>query len=110
MAIAPAPELDPSAAPEAAAPAEDTGYTIEIKVSGDGSITVSSESANEEAGEESAEGGEAAEAPEGTPVKSIKEALTLVLDIYRNDGQASQGASADDQMNEGFGTPNQGEE
>lgn len=83
---------DPSAEAEG-------GYTIEIAVSGDDSMTVSVESA----GQEGAESG-MAEASEGVPAKSIKDALTMALAIYKSNGQMPQGESDQDaSFNEGFG-------
>lgn len=61
--------------------AETGGYCIEIYVGADGAISVATESKAEEQGE----GGE----NEGrTPVSSIKEALTMALDIYKSNGNA----------------------
>ena len=77
--------------------AEDSGYTVELEVAGDGTMTVSVESA----GQESAESG--GEDAAGTPVKSIKEALALILEIVKAGGQMpdTQGAEAD--FNAGYG-------
>ena len=105
-------DMQPQAAlvAEAAAPEDQApGYVIEIHVSGDGSITVGCESDSEESAEAApgAEGaeGEAYEPMEGKPAKNIKEALTIALDIFRNDGKAGSGMNAQDEMNEGFNGP-----
>jgi hypothetical protein len=78
------------------------GYTIEIKVGGDGKISVgvepNAEEAAEEGGEDGAEGGD-----DMQPVGSFKEAMKLANDIYTHAGniQAS-GAGASD-MSSGYG-------
>ena len=104
---------DSSASPDTGATSstDDTGgasYTIEISVTPDG-ISVGVESADQENAEQGAAGaaggagGEAA-----TPVKSIKEALTLALEIYRADGEMPEtsGTSPEDAMDAGYsGTP-----
>lgn len=71
---------------------DDGSYCIEIKVSPDGSFTVGVESSAYEAAEE--QGAEAAgeSKEEGKTYSSIKEALTAVLDIVKNKGQASDNA------------------
>lgn len=86
---------DPSAAaaPEAKTPL----VTIEIQVFGENEFTVSAESGEEEA----AEGSETAEGPEGEPAETIKEALTLALQIFKKAVKGS-GTSAEDQMSAGF--------
>ena len=89
-----APPADPAMTEGEQAPA---GYVIEIAVSGDNAITVSVESAEAEMGE----GG--APEPQGTPVKSIRDALSLVIDIYKNAGQMQDHGDAD--FAAGFGKP-----
>jgi hypothetical protein len=74
------------AAPAGAMPEESAAkFTIEISAMEGGSCTVAVESAAQEASEGSPEG----EAAEAAPVQvnSIKEALSLALEIYRNGGQ-----------------------
>lgn len=67
-------------------------YVIEIRVSG-GSLTVSSEPIKGVDGAE--EAGEA----QGQPVKSIGEAVKLVMDIYENGGELGAG---EDDFTSGF--------
>lgn len=105
-------DQDPTAgAPGAPDDAQGDGsYVIEIRVSGSKEITVCVEEGSEEAGEEAgADGGDAdsygASGAGGgddnsVPVKSIKEALTLALEIFRNDGELPQ--QADDDFQQGF--------
>ena len=87
----------------------DGAYVIEIRVSANKEITVCVESGSEEDAEE--QGGDAGGDPDGgdygasgddnsVPVKSIKEGLTLALEIFKNDGQMPQ--QADDQFQQGF--------
>lgn len=100
---------DPSAG-AAGAQQDDGSYVIEIRVSGDKQISVCVERGAEEASEEGAsdQGGQADAGDYGgsgadddsTPVKSIKEALTLALEIFRADGVLPQ--SADDDFQQGF--------
>ena len=99
-----APDQTDDTTSSTASPA-DTGagaasYTIEISVTPDG-ISVGVESADQESSEESGAGG-AGGGSEATPVPSIKAALTMALDIYRNDGQMPEGNGEDD-MASGFG-------
>lgn len=86
-------------APEAqdAAPEETGGYSIEIKVGADGSITVAQESGEMEAAEH-----ENVEAPEGQPAKDIKEALKMVLAIYNGNGTAQPATSEQDAAQSAF--------
>jgi hypothetical protein len=77
------------------------GYVIEIRVGADKSISVCVESAADEDAEESGGGddGSGGDSDDNsTPVKSIKEALTMALEIYRNDGEMPQQADADFQQ------------
>ena len=69
---------------EAPAEAEPTnqGYTIEISVLPDGTFSVSSESIETEAVEETGEPGSEV----GQQAKSFGEALKIALDIYKADG------------------------
>jgi hypothetical protein len=90
-------ETPPMTDPGTDAP-DDTsnGYTIEIKVDGSGAITLSVEPAADEAAEEQGEGAES-----GQPVKNIKEACSLVMDIFNNAGQMTDGGDGD--FDSGFG-------
>lgn len=98
-------------APDTDESQDDGSYVIEIRVGGDKSISVCVESGADEAGEESGGGegaGEASEDDAGgdsgmgdyVPCKSIKEALTLALEIFRADGQMPN--KADDDFQQGF--------
>jgi hypothetical protein len=87
---------DPSfgAAPEAET--DDGGYVIEIKVDGQGKISVCVE--NEAGGApEGVDGGmappenEDAEMSQYQPAANIKEALTMALDIFKANGKAAPG-------------------
>lgn len=86
----------------------DTGYTIEIEVAGDGSITVSAETSAQEESEGSGESAEGADGSsgdnEGTPVDSIEEALDLAKQIFKNNGQMpkSNGMSVEQAFKGGF--------
>ena len=107
------PAADPSAAD--AGGSGDTapqGYTIEIMVAADGTITVDVEQGaddSDESGEGAETGGDTstggdADAGSPTPAKNIKDALSIALDIYRNSGEiaAATTAPADD-MQAGYG-------
>lgn len=94
-----------------AAPADDTtataddstegagGYTIEIHVSADDTITVSVETEEEEDAEHEATGTE----PEMMDAKNIREALKKVMEIYSNAGKPVDTGAAEAQMSEGYG-------
>lgn len=107
MAQDPSMSADTDADPSEAGDQDDSqggGYCIEIHVAADGSITVDVEPEAEEASEEQGEdggesGGEGAE-PKGAPAKNIKDALTMALEIFRNQGQ--QPGAADDSFQQGF--------
>lgn len=105
--------MQPGAAPagqepgmEAEAPA---GYEICIRVGGDGKLSVGVESGQAEA-TEAAPGMEPGATPmpeeaggQYMPVESIKEALTMALDIYRADGQMpGDGGMADAEFDAGY--------
>ena len=96
------PAMDPVAGE--AQEGEDGSYTIELSVDGSGQITVSVESAADEAGEESAEPGgapgEPAEAGQSYP--DIKSALTAVLQIYKSNGKMVGPNDEKDQIAAGF--------
>jgi len=87
-----APPADPAMTEGEQAPA---GYVIEIYVGADNSLSVNVEDA-------SAEGAEGAE-PAGQPVQSIRDAVSLVLDIFKNAGQMQDGGDAD--FAAGYGQP-----
>lgn len=67
-------------AEEGAMDGMDGGYTICVRVSADGSLSVGTE---RETAEEAAE-----EYANFTPAEDIKAALTKALEIYKSDGQA----------------------
>ena len=93
--------LDPTMT-DAESPAEDSaepgeeGFTIEIEVAGDGSITVSMESASQESAEGSGEDSE------GTPAKDIGEALKIALSMYREASGGTDSTAANEQFKAGF--------
>lgn len=89
---------DPSAQGE---DATEGGYTIEIEVAGDGSITVSVESAATEGAEST--GDESQDEQSAQPAANIKEALTLALAAYKNDGKLPDLQGQADQFDQGFG-------
>ena len=79
--------------------AQDAGYTICIKVAGDGSLSVGLENeAAEMAAAPGSADGEAAEESGYRPAEDIKDALTQALSIYKADGQAT----AESQFDSGF--------
>ena len=88
----------PEAPEEAGAEQEQGGYCIEIHIGADGQISIGVETEAEEDAEHEATGQE----PERTPVKGIREAMEVVLDIFKSGGQM---AEANDQFAEGFGAP-----
>lgn len=77
------------------------GYTIEVKVSGDGSITVCVEPASEEAAEEGGEG--QGDDDDAQPVSSIREACKLVMQIFNSQGQAPDASQDQADMSAGYG-------
>lgn len=88
---------------------DDGSYVIEIRVGGDKTISVCVERGSEETSEEGAadQGGPADAGDYGggsddtsVPVKSIKEALTLALEVFRNDGEMPK--QADEDFQQGF--------
>lgn len=87
-----------SAAPEAADNTGESGYCIEIHVKGDGTISVGVESEADESAED--QGGEPAE--NEMPVKSIKDALSMALDIFKSGGQMQAPGSDMEQMSAGY--------
>jgi len=82
------------------------GYEICIAVDAQGGITVSVENAADEAAENAAPGPDGSPAPAEpaapTPAKNIKEALTIALEIYKNNGEMSEN-SDDADFASGFG-------
>ena len=103
MTAVPAAGADTSA--EGAEPAE-SGYKICIAVDGAGKISVGVENEGGAAGEPadgSDSGSEDEDAEMGAmqPASSIKEALTMALEIYKADGQVPS-SSADDDFASGF--------
>lgn len=76
------------------------GYEICIRVDGQGKLAVGVESNAQEAAEAN---GQMEPSAEYTPVESIKEALTMALDIYRADGQmAGDGGQDSAEFEAGF--------
>lgn len=81
-----------------------TKYKICIKVGPNNELSVGVEPASAEA----AEGGEAGESAY-QPAKSIKDALTLALSAFRNDGVLPDMGAQNAAFDEGFGSgPNAG--
>lgn len=76
---------------------DNDGYCIEIHVKADGTITVSVESEAAEQAED-----QNAESESAMPVKSIKEALSMALDIFKSNGEMQQPGADMDQMNAGY--------
>lgn len=75
------------------------GFTICIKVGPDGSIMVGTEPYTEEGGED--ESGL-------SPVGNIKEAMSVALDIYKNQGQVIDATEGEDEFNAGFAPKSSG--
>jgi hypothetical protein len=105
--MAPQPQAaDPTETPEQDAPA---GYCIEVHVAADGSIKVSVEPEAEEASEEGAQaaGGAAgdagAEDADAQPVANIREAIKLVMEIYKSQGELPDTSGDQAQMTAGYG-------
>jgi hypothetical protein len=78
-------------------PAQQSGYCIEIHVSADNQITVGVEP-------ESAESAEGETQPDngGQAVSSIREALQVAMDIFKNGGQVMDAESGDGDFSAGF--------
>jgi len=74
-------------------------YCIEIRVMKTGQVLVGVESGEQEAQEEQNNGQE----DELTPAKSIKEALSMALDIFKSGGEMPDMQGGMDQMNAGYG-------
>lgn len=88
-----------------AQPKDDGSYCIEIRVGSDKQITVSVDrgaggpDAGADMDDDAAEYDESDQA-DGVPCKSVKEALTLALEIYRANGEMPQ--AADEDFQQGF--------
>ena len=70
------------------------GYTICIEVEPDGSLSVGVE--QEAAMAPQAEAAEEASETGYKPAKNIKDALTMALEIFKNNGEIQQGQADDD--------------
>ena len=104
------PSTDPSADPSAD-PSESQGYTIEIIVAADGTITVdvdqgADDDSGSDSGDGSAAGGDGSGDDESgnspTPAKNIKDALSIALDLYRNNGEMTAASAPSDDMQAGY--------
>ena len=102
------PMADPMADPSATT--DQGGYTICITVGGDGALSVSVEGMAAEAAESAGGAGEAAESaePMSQPAGSIKEALTLALAAYKDNGKLPDMQGQSDQFEQGFGSASAG--
>lgn len=76
---------------------ESGGYTICITVAPDGSMSVGVESEAYEAAEEAGAQDAGMTKPAEQPVASIEEALAMVKQIYRSNGQAPDQGAAEDE-------------
>ena len=76
------------------------GYSIEIRVAADQSITVSVEPASTEDAEEQGGGAETDE--DSQPVASIREACKLVTQIFASQGELPDTGADDAQMTAGY--------
>jgi hypothetical protein len=94
-------DADPAAGADPSSPAPDmsAGYCIEIKVSGDGKISVGVESAAAEASEEGAESGQD---EDYQSVPTIGDAVRLVREIYNHAGSLQSDSAGEDQMVSGY--------
>ena len=102
------PMTDPMADPAAAT--EQGGYTICISVGADGALSVSVEGLAAEPAEGMGGAPEAMGAAEPTsqPAGSIKEALTLALAAYKDNGKMPDMQGQSDQFEQGFGSVSAG--
>jgi len=73
-------------------------YCIEIRVMKTGQVMVGVESGEQEAQEEQDNG----EEDQLTPAKSIKDALSMALDIYRSGGEMPNPEGNMEEMNSGY--------
>lgn len=71
------------------------GYCIEIYVNPNGQVSVGVEQKPEAPEQEQGAEGR-------TPVGGIKEALQLVMEIYQNDGQQTDTATGEEELQAGF--------
>lgn len=76
---------------------EQAGFLVELYVKPDGSMSINVESGEEEAEQH---GGAM---PEGTPVKSLEEAISMIIDIVKNGGQVEDAMAGQDEFNAGYG-------
>lgn len=113
------PNADPSADPSASGDGSEQGYTICIVVDAQNNISVGvvpgtdadsdqDDDASQGGGasggdDQSGSGGSSDSDQDFAPAKNIKDALSVALDIYRNDGQIGAMTNADDDMASGFG-------
>lgn len=102
MAMPPQPAAQPLAGGDPAQEDDASGgYTIEVKVAGDGSISVCVEPEMGEMGEESS--AEDAGEEDYQPVASIREACKLVTQIYQSQGQLPDSTADQADMATGYG-------
>lgn len=99
---------DPAAAPAQAAPeapAAAPGFTVCLKVGGDGQMSVSVEPDGEDAPAPGADpsADPAEEAAEAQPVGNIGEALKLIREIVQHGGEQVDAAAGQDAMSAGYG-------
>lgn len=82
----------PAAAPaDSAAPAEDTGgFTIEIEIAADGTMTGSIETGSQEAAESQDDA-------EGEPLATLDDVVSFVTDAINNKGQVSDAVNETDE-------------
>jgi len=72
------------------------GFSVELYVGADGSMSVNVESGEEEAQQH---GGEM---PTGTPVASLEEAITKIIEIVKNGGQMPDTAGEQAEFDAGY--------
>lgn len=78
----------------------ENGYSVELYVSADGQMTISVESAAEEAAQHEGNPTEG-----GTPVAGLKEAVQMIMDIVKNNGKMPDSNEGEADFSEGFGKP-----
>lgn len=96
----------PAAQPSA--PTEEAGYTICITVGGDGALSVSVESEAQEQAESLGGGTEEPVMETSQPAANIKEALTMALAAYKDNGKLPDMQGQTDQFEQGFGSVSAG--